>query len=154
MDKYPFFRIRLSRQGVICCGDETDVPVIPDMTRVQRYCLVVGMSCAEVFSVGKLLPRGKLIIKSKPRPSAPPSKPLPAQIIVGYIGIWLICVTPMYVAVKYIGRGLENWIPMYIWWSQNVDTSGMHHKTQSRCIKNLYTSEYPEKMASRCIQHK
>ena len=114
MDKYPFFRIRLSRQGVICCGDETDVPVIPDMTRVQRYCLVVGMSCAEVFSVGKLLPRGKLIIKSKPRPSAPPSKPLPAQIIVGYIGIWLICVTPMYVAVKYIGIGLENWIPMYI----------------------------------------
>lgn len=32
----------------------------------------------------------------------------------GYIGIRLICVTPMYVAVKYIGRGLENWIPMYI----------------------------------------
>lgn len=43
------------------------------------------MSCAEAFSVGKLLPRGKLIINSKPRPSAPPSKSLPAQIIVGYI---------------------------------------------------------------------
>ena len=42
MDMYPKSRIRLSRQGVICCGDETDVPVIPDMTRVQRYCLVVG----------------------------------------------------------------------------------------------------------------
>ena len=114
MDMYPKFRILLSCQGVICCGDETDVPEIPDMTRVQRYCLVVEMSCAEVFSVGKLLPRGKLIIKSKPRPSAPPSKSLPARVIVGYIGIRLICVTPMYVAVKYIGRGLENWIPMYI----------------------------------------
>ena len=114
MDKYPKSRIRLSRQGVICCGDETDVPEIPDMTRVQRYCFVVGMSCAEVFSVGKLLPRGKLIIKSKPRPSAPPSKSLPAQIIVEYIGIRLICVTPMYVAVKYIGRGLKNLFPMYI----------------------------------------
>lgn len=114
MDMYLKFRIRLSRQGVICCGDETDVPEIPDMTRVQRYCLVVGMSCAETSLVRKLLPRGKLIINSKPRPSAPPSKSLPAQIIVGYIGIRLICVTPMYVAVKYIGRGLENWIPMYI----------------------------------------
>lgn len=114
MDMYPKSRIRLSRQGVICCGDETDVPVIPDMTRVQRYCLVVGMSCAETSLVRKLLPRGKLIINSKPRPSAPSSKSLPAQIIVGYIGIRLICVTPMYVAVKYIGRGLENWIPMYI----------------------------------------
>ena len=106
MDKYPKSRIRLSRQGVICCGDETDVPVIPDMTRVQRYCLVVGMSCAETSLVRKLLPRGKLIINSKPRPSAPPSKSLPAQIIVEYIGIRLICVTPMYVAVKYIGRGI------------------------------------------------
>lgn len=82
---YPKARIRLSRQGVICCGDETDGPEIPDMTRVQRYCFVVGMSCAEVFSVGKLLPRGKLIINSKPRPSAPPSKSLPARVIVGYI---------------------------------------------------------------------
>ena len=112
MNKYPFFRIRLSRQGVICCGDETDVPEIPDMTRVQRYFGVVGMSCAETSLVRKLLPRGKLIIKSKPRPSAPSSKSLPAQIMVGYIGIRIICVTPMYVAVKYIGRGLENWIPM------------------------------------------
>ena len=114
MDMYPKFRILLSCQGIICCGDETDVPVIPDMTRVQRYCLVVGMSCAETSLVRKLLPRGKLIINSKTRPSAPPSKSLPAQIIVEYIGIRLICVTPMYVAVKYIGRGLENWIPMYI----------------------------------------
>ena len=114
MDMYPKFRILLSCQGVICCGDETDVPEITDMTRVQRYFWVVEMSCAEIFSVGKLLPRGKLIIKSKQRPSAPPSKSLPAQIIVEYIGIRLICVTPMYVAVKYIGRGLENWIPMYI----------------------------------------
>ena len=69
MDKYPYFRIRHSHQGVICCGEETDGPVIPDMTRVQRYCLVAGMSCAETGLVGKLLPRGKLIIKSKPRPS-------------------------------------------------------------------------------------
>ena len=114
MDMYPKSRIRFSHQGVICCGDETDVPVIPDMTRVQRYCLVVGMSCAEIFSVRKLLPRGKLIINSKPRPSAPLSWSLSAQIIVGYIGIRIICVTPMYVAVKYIGRGLENWIQMYI----------------------------------------
>ena len=114
MNKYPYFRIRHSRQGVICCEDETDGPVIPDMTRVQRYCMVVGMSCAEVFSVGKLFPRGKLIIKSKPRPSAPPSKSLPAQVIVGYIGIRLICVSPMYVAIKYIGRGLKNLFPMYI----------------------------------------
>ena len=114
MDMYPKSRIRLSRQGVICCGEETDVLEIPDMIQVQRYCLVVGMSCAEVFSVGKLLTRGKLIINSKLRPSVPPSKSLPAQIIVGYIGIRLICVTPMYVAVKYIGRGIENWIPMYI----------------------------------------
>lgn len=85
MDMYPKSRIRLSRRGVIFCGEETDGPEIPDMTRVQRYCLVVEMSCAEVFSVGKLLPRGKLIIKSKPRPSAPPSKSLPARVIVGYI---------------------------------------------------------------------
>ena len=42
MDMYPKSRIRLLRQGAICCGDKTDVPVIPDMTRVQRYCLVVG----------------------------------------------------------------------------------------------------------------
>ena len=114
MDMYPKSRIRLTHQGVICCGDENDGPEIPEMTRVQRYCLVLGMSCAETSLVRKLLPRGKLIIKSKPRPSAPPSKSLPAQIIVEYIGIRLICVTPMYVAVKYIGRGIENWIPMYI----------------------------------------
>lgn len=114
MDMYPKFRILLSCQGVICCGDETDVPEIPDMTRVQRYCLVAEMSCAETGLVGKLLPRGKLIINSKPRPSAPPSKSLSARVIVGYIGIRLICVSSMYVAVKYIGRGLENWIPMYI----------------------------------------
>ena len=154
MDKYPKSRIRLSRQGVICCGDETDVPVIPDMTRVQRYCLVVGMSCAETSLVRKLLPRGKLIIKSKPRPSAPPSKSLPAQIIVGYIGIRLICVTPMYVAVKYIGTAPKQPNPMYLLKSKFQNTSGMHLKTQSRCIKKTYTSESLGKMASRCIQHK
>ena len=114
MDMYPKFRIRLSHQGVICCGDENDVPEIPDMTRVQRYCLVVGMSCAETSLVRKLLPRGKLIINSKPRPSAPPSKSLPARVIVGYIGIRLICVTPMYVAIKYIGTALKQPNPMYL----------------------------------------
>ena len=154
MDMYPKSRIRLSRQGVICCGDETDVPEIPDMTRVQRYCLVVGMSCAETSLVRKLLPRGKLIIKSKPRPSAPPSKSLPAQIIVGYIGIRLICVTPMYVAVKYIGTALKQPNPMYLLKNKFQNTSGMHLKTQSRCIKKTYTSESPGNMASRCIQHK
>ena len=28
-------------RALFCGGDETDVPEIPDMTRVQRYCLVV-----------------------------------------------------------------------------------------------------------------
>ena len=113
MDMYPKFRILLSCQGVICCGDETDVPEIPDMTRVQRYCLVVGMSCAETSLVRKLLPRGKLIIKSKPRSSESPSKSLPARVIVGYIGIRLICVSPMYVAIIYIGIPGKDGIPMY-----------------------------------------
>ena len=154
MNKYPYFRIRLTRQGVICCGDEIDVTEIPDMTRVQRYCLVEGMSCAETSLVGKLLLRGKLIIKSKPRPSAPPSKSLPARIIVGYIGIRLICVTPMYVAVKYIGTALKQPNPMYLLKNKFQNTSERHLKTQFRCIKNLHTSESPGKMASRCIQHK
>ena len=141
-------------RALFCGGDENDVSEIPNMTRVQRYCLVVGMSCAEVFSVGKLLPRGKLIIKSKPRPSAPPSKSLPARVIVGYIGIRLICVTPMYVAVKYIGTALKQSNPMYRLKNKFFNTSERHFETQSRCIKNLYTSESPRKMASRCIQHK